>query len=59
MKITYTGPSAEVMLAKAGKVFKRGEAQDCPEALANKLLDEQPTQWKASEIKQTTVKKDN
>lgn len=47
------------MLAKAGKVFKRGEAQDCPEALANKLLDEQPTQWKASEIKQTTVKKDN
>jgi hypothetical protein len=48
MKIIYKGPSSEVMLPKAGKVFKRGEAQDCPDALAEKLLSEQPAGWEAA-----------
>ena len=57
MKITYTGPAAAVQLPKAGKVFKRGEAQECPQAIAEKLISEQPTCWAVVKTITNTTKK--
>jgi hypothetical protein len=57
MKITYNGPSEAVQVPKAGKVFKRGEAQECPQAIAEKLIAEQPASWAEVKTITNTTKK--
>lgn len=50
--IIYTGPAAEIQVPKARATFKRkGDPIEIDGAIADKLIEQAPDDWKAGVIK--------